>query len=251
MKGTNSADRILSVLNLFTDGRLEWTAEQLMEVLGYSRPTMYRYLRSLKDAGLLVSISNSLLTLGPRVVEMDFLIRKSDPLLTHGKVHISQLAMTYPSTALLARWYGDKMFCVDTESSTKNYFTSYTRGRPMALVRGAIARTIVANLPKTDLENHIDLHLEEFKKIGLGKSFNGVLESFLKVKKNRVCIAEQEMTPGVIGIASPIFDTNRYPIGAMCVTMALNPFSSMDVDRVVAEDVKLRSEKLSKKMGAH
>ncbi|MBT6271108.1 MAG: helix-turn-helix domain-containing protein, partial [Rhodobacteraceae bacterium] len=100
MKGTNSADRILSVLNLFTDGRLEWTAEQLMEVLGYSRPTMYRYLRSLKDAGLLVSISNSLLTLGPRVVEMDFLIRKSDPLLTHGKVHISQLAMTYPSTAL-------------------------------------------------------------------------------------------------------------------------------------------------------
>ena len=58
MKGTNSADRILSVLNLFTDGRLEWTAEQLMEVLGYSRPTMYRYLRSLKDAGLLVSISN-------------------------------------------------------------------------------------------------------------------------------------------------------------------------------------------------
>ena len=79
MKGTNSADRILSVLNLFTDGRLEWTAEQLMEVLGYSRPTMYRYLRSLKDAGLLVSISNSLLTLGPRVVEMDFLIRKSDP----------------------------------------------------------------------------------------------------------------------------------------------------------------------------
>ena len=74
---------------------------------------------------------------------------------------------------------------------------------------------------------------------------------FLKVKKNRVCIAEQEMTPGVIGIASPILDTNRYPIGAICVTMALNPFSSMDVNTVVAEDVKLRSEKLSNKMGAH
>ena len=41
MKGTNSADRILSVLNLFTDGNLEWTAEQLMDELGYSRPTMY------------------------------------------------------------------------------------------------------------------------------------------------------------------------------------------------------------------
>ena len=65
---------------------------------------MYRYLRSLKDAGLLVSISNSVLTLGPRVVEMDFLIRKSDPLVNFGKVHIHQLARTYPSTAILARW---------------------------------------------------------------------------------------------------------------------------------------------------
>ena len=250
MKGTDSADRILSVLNLFTDGRLEWTAEQLMEVLGYSRPTMYRYLRSLKDAGLLVSISNSLLTLGPRVVEMDFLIRKSDPLLTCGKVHISQLARTYPSTALLARWYGDKMLCVDTESSTKNYFTNYTRGRPMALVRGAIARTIVANLPRTHLENHVDKHLEEFKKVGLGKNFKSVLESFLEVKKNRVCIAKQEMTPGVLGIASPIFDINRYPVGAMCVTLALNAFSGSDLD-AIAEDVKVRSEKLSKEMGAH
>jgi DNA-binding IclR family transcriptional regulator len=250
MKGTNSADRILSVLNLFTDGRLEWTAEQLMEALGYSRPTMYRYLRSLKDAGLLVSISNSLLTLGPRVVEMDFLIRKSDPLLTYGKVHIHQLARTYPSTALLARWYGDKMLCVDTESSTNNYFTNYTRGRPMALVRGAIARTIVANLPKAHLENHIYLHLEEFKKISLGVNYQDILESFLEVKKNRVCIAKQEMTPGVLGIASPIFDINRYPVGALCVTLALNSFSVNDLD-VIAEDVKVRSEKLSKEMGAH
>jgi DNA-binding IclR family transcriptional regulator len=250
MKGTNSADRILSVLNLFTDGRLEWTAEQLMEALGYSRPTMYRYLRSLKDAGLLVSISNSLLTLGPRVVEMDFLIRKSDPLLTYGKVHIHQLARTYPSTALLARWYGDKMLCVDTESSTNNYFTNYTRGRPMALVRGAIARTIVANLPKAHLENHIYLHLEEFKKISLGVNYQDILESFLEVKKNRVCIAKQEMTPGVLGIASPIFDINRYPVGALCVTLALNAFSGSDLD-AIAEDVKVRSEKLSKEMGAH
>jgi DNA-binding IclR family transcriptional regulator len=120
----------------------------------------------------------------------------------------------------------------------------------MALVRGAIARTIVANLPRAHLENHIYLHLEEFKKTGLGENHQDILESFLEVKKNRVCIARQEMTPGVLGIASPIFDTNRYPVGAMCVTLALNSFSASD-EEVIAEDVKVRSEKLSKEMGAH
>jgi hypothetical protein len=36
----------------------------------------------------------------------------------------------------------------------------------------------------------------------------------------------------------------------MCVTLALNAFSVSDLD-VIAEDVKGRSEKLSKEMGAH
>lgn len=248
MKGTNSADRILSVLNLFTDGNLEWTAEQLMDELGYSRPTMYRYLRSLKDAGLLVSISNSILTLGPRVVEMDFLIRKSDPLVNFGKVHIHQLARTYPSTAILARWYGDNLLCVASESSTTNAYTSYTRGRPMVLVRGAIARTIVANLPRPHLDSHIKKHIEDFKKIGIGKDISEVTNSFLEVKKNRVCVAKQEITPGVMGIASPIFDINRYPVAALCVTVGLNSLSSDDLSGII-DDVRSRSDKLSKQMG--
>lgn len=248
MKGTNSADRILSVLNLFTDGNLEWTAEQLMDELGYSRPTMYRYIRSLKDAGLLISVSNSVLTLGPRVVEMDFLIRKSDPLVIFGNVHIHQLARTYPSTSILARWYGDKMLCVASESSTTNAYTSYTRGRPMVLVRGAIARTIVANLPRLHLDSHIKKHLEEFKDIGIGIDLAEVTHSFLEVKKNRVCVAREEITPGVMGIASPIFDANRYPVAALCVTLGLNSLSSEDLG-IIIDDVRGRSEKLSKQMG--
>ena len=47
----NAADRLLTVLGLFTEERPEWTAEEMMQVTGFTRPTLYRYLKSLRDTG--------------------------------------------------------------------------------------------------------------------------------------------------------------------------------------------------------
>ena len=59
MKPKNSLERVLAVLEVFSEERLEWTPEDLMRELGYSRPTLYRYLKILKDAGFLMSTRNS------------------------------------------------------------------------------------------------------------------------------------------------------------------------------------------------
>ncbi|MEC7257336.1 MAG: helix-turn-helix domain-containing protein, partial [Pseudomonadota bacterium] len=79
MKPATSLERLLSVLQLFTEDRLEWSPEDMMAHLGYARPTLYRYLKILSDAGLLVSHPHTGYTLGPKVVEMDYLLRLSDP----------------------------------------------------------------------------------------------------------------------------------------------------------------------------
>ena len=91
MKPKNSLERVLAVLEVFSEERLEWTPEDLMRELGYSRPTLYRYLKILKDAGFLMSTRNAGVTLGPKVVEMDYLTRRSDPLVLHGVPYLKQL----------------------------------------------------------------------------------------------------------------------------------------------------------------
>ena len=91
MKPTNSLERVLAVLEVFSEERLEWMPEDLMRELGYSRPTLYRYLKILKDAGFLMSTRNSGVTLGPKVVEMDYLTRRSDALVLHGVPYLKEL----------------------------------------------------------------------------------------------------------------------------------------------------------------
>ena len=112
MKPTNSLERVLAVLEVFSEERLEWMPEDLMRELGYSRPTLYRYLKVLKDAGFLMSSRNSGVTLGPKVVEMDYLTRRSDALVLHGVPYLKELTAAYSCTAMILRWYGNKILCV-------------------------------------------------------------------------------------------------------------------------------------------
>ena len=237
MKPTNSLERVLAVLEVFSEQRLEWMPEDLMQHLGYSRPTLYRYLKVLKDAGFLMSTRNSGVTLGPKVVEMDYLARRSDALMMLSQPHLTTLTSAYSCTAMLLRWYGNKILCVISESSAKNPISSYPRGRPMPLGRGAIARSIMAHLPRPRLLPLVERNLADLRAVGLGASVEDVLQSLKKVRKAGYAVAYGEVTPGAVGIAAPILDDRRAPIASICVTIAGNLVTGSLIDRIGA-DVK-------------
>lgn len=245
MTGTGSAERILAILDVFTEDRLEWTTEELMARLGYSRPTLYRYLKALREAGFLTSLPGAGFTLGPRVVELDYLLRKSDPLVSSGQQHLDALVAAYPCSALLVRWYGTKLLCVASECSTPNPLSSYARGRAMPLARGAISRAIMAWLPRRQLDPLILANLDEMNELGLGSTLDEVLDAMRLVRRAGVAVAHGEVTPGVIGTAAPVFDAGQSPIAAVTVTIAgreVTPETLKSIER----DVKTRAAEITK-----
>jgi len=244
MTGTNSADKILNVLDLFTDKCSALTVEEMMEQLGYTRPTMYRYLRSLKDVGLVTSVGNSVYSLGPRATEMDYLISRSDPLVRLGLTHLKALTDTYLCTALLVKWYGDKLLCVASDYSTPLPITSYPRGKPMPITRGAISRSILANLPRKQLLIRVESDFSEFKMIGLGDTKEDILKSFREIKHKKIATAREEITRGSMGTAHVVFDSNNFPLASICVTIAINPFSESLLPNII-NDVREKCDKLT------
>lgn len=215
----NSLERVIALLNVFTEDHLEWTPDEMMAELGYSRPTLYRYLKTLKEAGILTSMPSGGFTLGPRVVEMDFLMRKSDPLVRYAQPHLEKFAADLPCTALVVRWYGNKLLCVASECSTDKFASSYPRGRPMPLARGAISRAIIASLPRRKLVPIVESNLDDLRGTGLGDDRDAILDTMRQVRRTGYAVAHGELTPGVVGIAAPIFDGGSEPIGAFCTTI--------------------------------
>jgi DNA-binding IclR family transcriptional regulator len=231
---TNSPDRVLAVLELFSEGRPLWTPEELMRELGYTRPTLYRYLKSLKDSGLLMSTRGGHFTLGPRVVEMDYLSRRADPLVAAATPHLARLTAKHPCTALIVRWYDDKMLCVASHSSAPNPVSSYPRGRPMPMGRGAIARSIMAFLPKQRLMPLLARYAGDLRKVGVGATPEEVLVVLKRIRRAGIAVAFGEVTPGAIGIAAPILDAS-YPVASLCLTIAGQHANGELIDRLSGE----------------
>jgi DNA-binding IclR family transcriptional regulator len=230
---TNSRDRVLAVLDLFSESRPLWTPDELMRELGYSRPTLYRYLKSLKESGLLMSARGGRFTLGPRVVEMDYLSRRADPLIDAAAPHLTKLIAAHPCTALVVRWYGDKMLCVTSQSSAPPV-SSYPRGRPMPMGRGAIGRSIMAFLPRQRLVPLITRYADDLRSVGVGATPEEIMAVLKRIRRAGVAVAFGEVTPGAIGIAAPILDAND-PVASLCVTIAGRHASGELIDRIGEE----------------
>ena len=235
MRPANSLERVLALLEVFSEDRLEWMPDDLIKELGYTRPTLYRYLKILKDAGFLMSTRNSVVTLGPKIVEMDYLTRRSDPLVIQAQPYLRGLTEAHTCTALLLRWYGNKILCVASETSAKNPVTSYPRGRPMPLGRGAIPRSIMAYLPKPKLLPLVRRNLDDLRAVGLGPTEEDVQKQLKAVRKAGFAVAYGEVTPGAVGIAAPVLDERQLPIASVCVTISGSLVKGSQIDEIGAE----------------
>ena len=215
--GPGSAERILAILDLFEEGRLNWRPEEMMQRLGYARPTLYRYLRTLRDTGFLVALPGGAYSLGPKVVELDFLMRKADPLIAAARPELEPLAEGWTGAALLVRWYGQRLLCVASVCAEGAPVTSYPRGRPMPLAKGAISRAILAYLPRGQQTTLIAENEDAFAAVGLTGAA-AVQDALREVRRDGTAVARGEVTPGVLGVAAPVFDEGRQPVAALCLT---------------------------------
>jgi DNA-binding IclR family transcriptional regulator len=145
----NTADRLLSVLRLYTIHNAEWTVDDIPRQIGVSISTAYRYVRSLCKSGLLEPFDGAYI-LGPAIIEYDRQIRMKDPMIRVGQPGMQRLIARSGGTgvALLCQIYRDRVMCIhqEVQSSSIN-IVSHEHGRPMPMFRGASSKVIFANLP--------------------------------------------------------------------------------------------------------
>ena len=115
----------------------------------------------------------------------------------------------------------------------------------MPLGRGAIARSIMAHLPRPQLLPLIARNLEDLRTVGLGASVDEVLQNLKKVRKAGFAVAYGEVTPGAVGIAAPVLDDRRMPMASICVTIGGHQLTGSLIERISA-GVKSAATAISK-----
>ena len=81
----------------------------------------------------------------------------------------------------------------------------------MPIARGAASRAILAHLKLAQLRALHERQPREFRRIGMGASFDEVQAYLRRIRKQGYCASRGEVTPGVIGIASMIASSTVAP----------------------------------------
>jgi DNA-binding IclR family transcriptional regulator len=207
------------MLDAFSSGSPIWRGDDLIEFIGVSSATGYRYIKSLFEAGLLARVANGSYVIGPRILELDRISRQSDPIYSIGTPLLKNLTSQTGMNALLSVLYSDSVMCVQQEPAPggdvpKNLFS---RGQRRPLIGGASANVILAFLPPHQLKA---LFMEQRKTIasaGMGTSWNAFRSTMRIIRDRGYCVTRAEYQRDITGLAAPIFNTDREVLGSIAL----------------------------------
>lgn len=231
----STSDKVLSILGLFSTERSEWTVEQAAQAMGLPVSTTYRHFAALAKAGLIDSFRGGRYILGPAAIQLDWLIRKTDPLL-----HASQPAMRFlggaidlPAVIYLARFYRNRVLCIDQAMTKKPTFApDYQRGRLLPIGRGAASKCILAMLPDRAKKSLQAKNSKEFADAGLGSTWPEVRASLGQIREAGYSVTYGEIEDEVVAIAAPILLGDSAPIGCIAYVVSEDKANKQTIEQM-------------------
>jgi DNA-binding IclR family transcriptional regulator len=222
-----SLAKMLDVLTLFTASEPVLTAEDIIKELNYTRPTTYRYVRELCAAGLLTRFNKGY-ALGPRVIELDYIIRQADPVLKVSKSTMRALADRYGCEVVLLSMFGAKVVTVHEEKGKDFPQVSFGRGHPMPLFLGAGSKVMTAFLPAAKQKKLFVTYPAEVAASKLGTDWPKFHASLRKIRAAGFAVSVGELDPANVGVAAPILGEGGEARGSLVLILSETRYQIAD-----------------------
>jgi DNA-binding IclR family transcriptional regulator len=241
--------RYVSVLRLFSEKRSEWTVSEMAVALDAPASTVYRTVREMIATEFLEAAAEARYRLGAVFIEFDRMVRVTDPLYRVGTAHLRDVVeqARVPCVAILARLYDDTVMCVaDCRSTEGEVYTSYERGHPRPLTRGATSKVILAQLPPRRLAKLLDKAAAGAK--SLPKGANRFREELAAIRKRGYSITHGEVDKKVVGIAAPVAVPQRTLMASLSIVVPatiVDPALERRLALLVVSSAKLLTAELS------
>jgi len=227
-----SSARVFAILNLFDEAHPIWHADEINETLGYTRATGYRYVKELVAAGFLRKASAGRYSLGPRIIELDFQLRRSDPVLLAAVPVADELAKRARIDAVLSTIFATKLVDTYRASADPTLPFRYGRGHPRPLFQGAAPKVILAFTARSQLVNIYKSCAEEIATAGLGNTWAEFRSRLTEIRNERFYWSRGELDEWLSGAAMPLFDADGDVAAAIALVGRKEPMEKLGERRL-------------------
>ena len=233
----SSPSKVLSILSLFSQQRPVWQPEEICEALNFTRATGYRYIKELVDFGLLNKVSARHYSLGSRIIELDYQLRGSDPVLLAADPVMHELSMKTGKELVLTVLI-NRRHVIDTHRvravNPTTTSVARSRGRQRPMFRAGAPKILLSCLPRHQQKQIYQSHAEEIHTNDMGSSWDEFRAKLDQIRKAGFYMSWGELEPGMGAAVVPVFNPDGDIVAALNILDSPDNIRNTDPVRIKA-----------------
>lgn len=209
----------IDLLFLFSEAEPVLGVQEIASRLRLPKSTTYRFVSTLRQAGLLVQDSESRkYRLGARLLSLQPAVIRPVDLRTLTLPFLRDLMQRSGETAHLTERRGFTVVITEVVESPSILRMAPKRGQSFPLHAGALSRAILAFLPPREIDQI--LQARRLKRFTPSTPITAVAlkRTLQEVRREGYALSLQEVTAGSCGISSPILGPGGWAIGSLGIS---------------------------------
>jgi len=250
-KFISSLARGLSILESFDQAQPNMGISDLAKKTGLSMSTTYRLVYTLRSLGYIIPDSrDSKYTLGPKVLSLGYAVLSSLELREIARPYLLRLSHLVNETVNLAVLDEWKLVYVDRLKTQQIININLHIGSRLELYNTAMGRILAAFRKKEWILRYV----KHIKKIPEAEPYwknDGelLLKILDKVREDDFAINNQELTPGLLSVASPVRDREGEVMGAVNIAVSSSLYSLERLKKELIVPLKQTAKAISSARG--
>lgn len=199
-----TVNRVLSLLDVFNMERRVLTVAELAELTSLPRSSVYRFVRILKENGLLMEHSPGRYTLGYKFLEYANIVRSDINITEIARPLMKELTFEFSETTILSVLSGVNAVCLATSTPNQPIKVSSEEGKIMPLYCGASSKSILAFQEPGLLDQIIEGgFIKRFTDQTLTDK-EEIVENLKLVRDRGYAYSDSEIDEGIVSYGFPI-----------------------------------------------
>ncbi len=235
--GAGTVTRVVKLLAIIAEADGDVSIKSLCQALDLPASTVHRLLSLLiKEGAVERSPSRALYGPGPEFMRIGSLVAAKVRIADLARPAMRALADESDETCVLLRYIptSRKVMAVYVEYSSQPLRYQIDMFQPHSLLWGATGRAVLAFLPEPEIEAAIR---DNDRSPASGEKLppKGLLFSELReIRERGYAITHGQKIAGAVGLAAPLFNSERRAIGSLSLTIPRTRFSQKGHSRLAA-----------------
>ena len=181
-------------------------------------------------------LAKRLYAMGKRIIQLDYEMRQSDPVLVASMGVMADLAQRIGFTVVLAAMFGDQVIDIHHAGQPPDELPfAYARGKPRPLFSGAAPKVILPSLPRATLVRLYRTHHQKIAASGLGETWVAFRRHLASIRKDGFYLSLGELGPNIAGAAVPVYNNEGDVLAALAAGGSVREMERVDIAKLRAE----------------